>query len=121
MLATRVPARDPPFHIRPLVADLLGAARRNPTITDAQRELLPWALATVSAHSIGALGLLGRAAYSGPGATALVGNLGHSGHGPAFACELVTAAAHVYRGWPSIDGAAESATSSRKRRASTSA
>lgn len=89
----------------PLVADLLRFARSNPDIADDERALLPWALTAVSAHSPSAIGLVGRAAYSGPRTTSLIGNLRHRARGYAFAAELVTAAALIYRSWPASDGA----------------
>lgn len=90
----------------PLVADTLRLARTNADIGEQERALLPWALTTISAHSPAALGLAGRASYSGPGATSLAGNLGHSRRAFAFAAELITAAALVIRGWPAAGGAA---------------
>lgn len=89
----------------PLVASSLGAARANHDIGEQERALLPWALATVSAQSPAGLGLIRQARYSGPGATSLVGNLGHPRRGYAFAAELITAACLVYRGWTATDGA----------------
>ena len=87
----------------PQVADALGAARTNLDIGGDERDLLPWALTTVSAQSPAGLGLVRGARYSGPGATSLVANLGHSRRGFAFAAELITAASLVYRGWASAD------------------
>jgi hypothetical protein len=89
----------------PLVASVLSPARENPNVDESQRALLPWALTTLSAANPSSLGLVGPASYSGPGATALVGNLLHSSRAGAFAAELITAAALVYRTWPSTDGA----------------
>jgi len=88
----------------PLVADSLRFARSNADIGDEERALLPWALTTVSAHSPASLGLMGRASYSGPGATSLVGNLAHSRRGYAFAAELISAASLVCRAWIASDG-----------------
>jgi hypothetical protein len=87
-----------------LVAIALGpAARTNPDIPDDDRSLLRWAMATTSAQTPDGLGVVGRASYSGPGATSLVGNLGHSRRGYVVAAELITAACLVYRGRPSTD------------------
>jgi hypothetical protein len=90
----------------PLVAGVLGPARENANLAQDELALLPWAMTTTSAQTPDGLGVVGRASYSGPGATTLVGNLAHPHRGYAFAAELITAACLVYRGWPSTDGAA---------------
>jgi hypothetical protein len=91
----------------PHVAMTLALAHDNTDIGPEARALLPWALTTVSAQTPSALGLVGQAAYSGPGATSLVGNLGHRRRGAAFAAELIVAACLVYRGWPAADTEAQ--------------
>ena len=87
----------------PHVAMTLAPASGNADIGPETQALLPWALTTISAQTPSALGLVGQAAYSGPGATSLVGNLGHRRRGAAFAAELIVAACLVYRGWPAAD------------------
>lgn len=90
----------------PLVAGALAPARGNADLAEDELALLPWAMTTTSAQTPDSLGVVGRASYSGPGATALVGNMAHSRRAYAFAAELVTAACLVYRGWASTDGTA---------------
>ncbi len=75
-------------------------------IGEEELTLLPWAMTTTSAQTPDGLGVVGRASYSGPGATALVGNLTHPGRGYAFAAELITAACLVCREWIATDGEA---------------
>lgn len=88
----------------PLVAAVLGPARENARIGEEELALLPWAMTTTSAQTPDGLGVVGRASYSGPGATSLVGNLAHPSRGYAFAAELITAACLVYREWTATDG-----------------
>ncbi len=83
----------------------LSAAANNPTITQATKDLLPWALVTVASITPDVLGLHGAARYSGPGPTGLLANLGHRTRGNAIAAELIVAACLVERPWPSTDGA----------------
>jgi len=83
----------------------LSAAANNPTITQATKDLLPWALVTVASTTPDVLGLHGAARYSGPGPTGLLANLGHRTRGDAIAAELIVAACLVERTWPSTDGA----------------
>ncbi len=88
----------------PLIDRVLGRAHANPSIAGEQLVLLPWALVSVASVSPTGLGLAGRASYSGPGATSLLGNLAHSTRAGAYAAELIVAACLVYRGWSSTDG-----------------
>ncbi|MHB8449085.1 MAG: DNA/RNA non-specific endonuclease [Mycobacteriales bacterium] len=73
-------------------------------LSPASRDLLPWALTTLSAYSPSALGLYGPAQYSGPGANGLLGNLSHHTRGEAFAAELVVAACLACRAIPLPNG-----------------
>jgi hypothetical protein len=77
----------------PAVAHALRAARDNPRIAPEVAAQLPWALRTVTAGSPSSLGLFAAAGYAGPGATGLLGLLGHRTRSQAFAAELVVAAA----------------------------
>lgn len=85
----------------PAVAHALRAARDNPRITPEVASLLPWALTTVTAGSPSSFGLFAAAGYAGPGATGLLGLLGHRTRSHAFAAELVVAACLLYRTWSS--------------------
>jgi hypothetical protein len=88
----------------PAVAHALRAARDNPRITPDLAALLPWALTTVTANSPSSFGLFAAAGYAGPGATGLLGVLGHRTRSQAFAAELVVAACLTYRAWGSRPG-----------------
>ena len=85
----------------PAVAHALRSARDNPRITPEVAALLPWALTTVTAGSPSSFGLFAAAGYAGPGATGLLGLLGHRTRSEAFAAELVVAACLTYRAWSS--------------------
>ena len=85
----------------PAVAYALRTARDNPGITPEVAALLPWALCTVTTGSPSSFGLFAAAGYAGPGATGLLGLLGHGTRSPAFAAELVVAASLTYRSWTS--------------------
>jgi hypothetical protein len=74
------------------------------SISPEVRRLLPWALTTVSSYSPGSLGLFGPAAYSGPRATGLIGNLGHHTRSDALAAELVVAACLACTTWRDSSG-----------------
>lgn len=83
----------------PAVSYALRAARDNLRITPQVMALLPWALTTVTAASPSGFGLFAAAGYAGPGATGLLGLLGHRTRSQAFAAELVVAACLTYRSW----------------------
>jgi hypothetical protein len=91
----------------PLVVAALEPVRRDSDIGEEEVSLLPWAMTTTSAQTPDGLGVVGRASYSGPGATSLVRNLAHSRRAYAFAAELISAACLVYRGWPAAGGNAQ--------------
>jgi hypothetical protein len=86
----------------PMLAYLLRNVAAS--LAPAVRQLVPWALTTVSSYSPGSLGLFAPAGYSGPRATGLVGNLGHRTRASAFAAELVVAACLACRRWSGAGG-----------------
>jgi hypothetical protein len=78
----------------------LPPARANPSIDAALLSRLEAALVRVSQVTPDATGIAGPASWSGPGATGWERTVAHPKRGPAFAEEIITAAALCGHRWP---------------------
>lgn len=87
----------------------LENVRGNSSIPDSYVELLISAIIAVSPITPDAMGLVGSAGYSGPGATALDRTLRHRTRGDSFAAELIVAAELITS--PSLAGNGDSTLS----------